>query len=37
METRMEAAEWKEVEGESPTGYLAEAEALSIEEEFNIN
>ena len=36
MEDKMEAAEWEEVEGESPTGYLAEIEPIKIEEEFNI-
>ena len=30
------AAEWEEIEGESPTGYLAEIEPIKIEEEFNI-
>ena len=36
MENKMEVAEWKEVEGESPTGYLAETEPTGMEEEFNI-
>ena len=36
MELKMEAAEWEEVEGESPTGYLAETESIEMEEEFNI-
>ena len=36
METKMEIAEWEEIKGESPTGYLAETEFITIEEEFSI-
>src|ERR1044072_6800667 len=36
MEDKMEAAEWEEIEGESPTGYLAETEPIEMEEKFNI-
>ena len=33
----MESAEWKEIEEETPTGYLTKTELLIIEEEFSIN
>ena len=36
MELKMEAAKWEEVEGESPTGYLAETEPIEMDEEFNV-
>src|ERR1044072_3387266 len=36
MEDKLGAAEWEEVEGESPTGYLAGTESIEIEEEFNV-
>ena len=37
MEAKMEAAEWEEVDEESPSGYLAEKELTTLEEEFNLN
>ena len=36
MEGKMGTAEWEEIEGESPMGYLAETEPIEMEEEFNI-
>ena len=32
----MKAAEWKEIKGKSPTGYLTETESLTMKEEYKI-
>ena len=36
MEAKMEAVKWEEVEEKLLTGYLAETESLTMEEEFSI-
>src|ERR1044072_8054579 len=37
IEAKMKAAEWEEINEESPSEYLAEEEPNTLEEEFNLN